>query len=418
MTAAPTPAWRRLHDEATVVDLHAHPALKATLFRRSLRHRLGPVSTRFSPFSLRTSFANLVDGGVDVLLSAVYVPEAPLLAHIPLLRLFRLLQPAAWREFIRPSYFQATVNAIAEMERQVAAHGRRRRPGARAVQVARTPAALEACLATRALAVVHCLEGAHGLHGAAAGKGTTPRATADVEAEVLANLAQLQARGVAYITLAHFYPNQVAAPCFPFPEELLPLARWRRVLAEHDLTRGLTPLGETVVARMLDLGILIDVTHCTPAARARVYELVDARGARERVLATHVGAQAINPSPYNLADWEIRWLADHGGVAGVIFMNYWLMPHETRLGLNFIARTLEHFVQVGGVEVAAFGSDLDGFTDPPDEIVDAAQLPRLTQRLVAERGPGGARRYDEAAIAGILGGNALRLLRQGWGRPA
>jgi membrane dipeptidase len=122
-----------------------------------------------------------------------------------------------------------------------------------------------------------------------------------------------------------------------------------------------------------------------------------------------VGAYEINPSTYNLKDWEIKKIAESGGMVGVIFMNYWLMPHETKRGLNFIARTIEHFAEVGGIDHVGFGSDFDGFTDPPDDLKDASELPRLTQRLVAEG-------YQHEAIIKILGGNALRVLREGWGR--
>ena len=54
-----------------------------------------------------------------------------------------------------------------------------------------------------------------------------------------------------------------------------------------------------------------------------------------------------------------------------------------------------------------FSSDFDGFTDPPDDLKDASQLPRLTQRsLVAG--------YSPEDIQKILGGNALRVLMEGW----
>jgi membrane dipeptidase len=157
---------------------------------------------------------------------------------------------------------------------------------------------------------------------------------------------------------------------------------------------------------MEELGMLIDVSHCTPPARAQVYEIV---GNRAPILATHVGAYEINPDPYNLKDWEIKKIAESGGVVGVIFMNYWLMPHETKRGLNFITRTIEHFVNVGGAEHTSVGTDFDGFTDPPDDIKDASELPRLTQRLVVEG-------YSEETIIKIWGGNALRVLREGWGK--
>ena len=58
-----------------------------------------------------------------------------------------------------------------------------------------------------------------------------------------------------------------------------------------------------------------------------------------------------------------RKIADTGGVVGVIFMNYWLMPHETKRGINFISHTLDHFVNVAGIDHVGVGTDFDGFTD-------------------------------------------------------
>jgi membrane dipeptidase len=152
--------------------------------------------------------------------------------------------------------------------------------------------------------------------------------------------------------------------------------------------------------------MILDIAHCTSPARERIYDIV---GNRLPLIASHVGAYEINPSPYNLKDWEIRKIAETGGVVGVIFMNYWLMPHETKRGLNYIARTLEHFVDVAGIDYVAIGTDFDGFTDPPDDLSDASQLPKLTQRLVAEG-------YSHEAILKIWGGNVLRVLREGWGK--
>jgi len=43
-----------------------------------------------------------------------------------------------------------------------------------------------------------------------------------------------------------------------------------------------------------------------------IYEIV---GNRRPILATHVGAYEINPSPYNLKDWELKKIADSGGAA-------------------------------------------------------------------------------------------------------
>ena len=62
--------------------------------------------------------------------------------------------------------------------------------------------------------------------------------------------------------------------------------------------------------------MLVDITHCTPPARSRVYQLATHHNATSQIIATHMGAKAINPDTYCLEDWEIKWLADNGGVVG------------------------------------------------------------------------------------------------------
>ena len=122
-----------------------------------------------------------------------------------------------------------------------------------------------------------------------------------------------------------------------------------------------------------------------------------------------MGAYDVNPDPYNLKNWELKKIADSGGVIGVIFMNYWLMPHETGWGTNFITHTIKYFVNEAGIDHVGIGTDFDGFTDPPDDMKDASELPKLTQRLVAEE-------FTVEEIVKIWGGNALRALRDGWGK--
>ncbi len=217
----------------------------------------------------------------------------------------------------------------------------------------------------------------------------------------LENLEKLHKRGVAYLTLAHFYPNQAVNPVFPYPEFAQMLGCFKK---ERDLTLGLTDFGKEVIEKMVALGMIPDIAHCTPPAREQIYAIV---GDQMPIIASHVGAYEINPSPYNLKDWEIRRIAETGGLVAVIFMNYWLMPHETKRGLNYIARTIEHFVKVGGIEHVGIGTDFDGFTDPPDDVKDASRLPMFTQRLLAEG-------YKQGEIEKILGTNALRVLRDGW----
>ena len=68
----------RLHREAPLTDVHAHPSLKAYLFRRNLWKHFHSGSA-FNPFSSRSDFKMLARGGVGVLWVAHILPERKLL---------------------------------------------------------------------------------------------------------------------------------------------------------------------------------------------------------------------------------------------------------------------------------------------------------------------------------------------------
>jgi microsomal dipeptidase-like Zn-dependent dipeptidase len=392
----PTLDWKRIHHEATIVDLHVHPSMQQQLFQRNLNLRyLINRTFHANPLTVRASFPRLRDGGFDVILSVMYVPEHGILNDFPIVRLFRFLRPDLWRKLILAQPYDATRRIMQDMENAVTSSTVRD-----AVRMAGTVAELNAILAQpkgqRPIAIIHAIEGAHSLGGPAA-----------TDAEVMQHLEQLFQAGVICITLAHFYPNRLVHPCYPFPEEIAQISA--RPTLWRDLTLGLTDLGKQVVERMIELGMLIDLSHSTPTARQQIYEIVDASGKQVPLLATHVGAYAIDPSPYNLTDQEIRRIARDGGVIGVIFMPYWLMPKESGQGINFISRHIQYLIDTGGEDVVGIGTDFDGFTTPPDDLDNASQMPRLTQRLVVDG-------HSEARIKKALGGNALRLIRQTWGR--
>jgi membrane dipeptidase len=384
------PAWHKVHYDATLVDMHAHPALKACLFYRYLGRRIYPSPRAFDPFAVRTNFPRLHEGGVDILLSTIYAPEIGITDSAPPLKLLRYLAPRLWHKVYGRGYFTIANQMMDVIEKQ-ARVARQMHQGVSLARFAHSVSELDEILntpeITRPVALIHSVEGGHTLEGK------------------LSNLDAFFHRGVAYMTLAHFYPNEIVSPTFPWPENMQQFDWFQD---ERDLTRGLTSFGEQVIERMIELGVLIDLAHCTPPARARIYDIV---GKRAPLIASHVGAYEINPDPYNLKNWEMRKIADSGGLISVIFMNYWLMPRESKRGLNVIAQTLRTFIDNAGEDHVGLGTDFDGFTEPPADLVSAAQLPRLTQRLLVEG-------YHEDQVKKILGGNALGVLRQGWGKKS
>ena len=375
----------KIHDDATVFDIHAHPSLKQSLMGRLLTVD-NPAAKSFNPFSVRTDFPKLKEGGVNVLGSAITVPEICLLEDCKPLRLAKLVLPGARRVFKGPR-IDVTLGMMDAIER-AACSSKDEESGLPLAQVARSVSELDVLLNRgndAPVAIIHTVEGAHSLDQ-------------DVD-----NLDELYSRGVASITLAHFYENGVAPPVFPFPKYVQKLGCFE---IRRDLSLGLSALGIQVVERMLELGILIDLTHCTPTARKQVFDIV---GTKAPLLASHVGTSEINRNPYNLEDWEVARIADTGGVVGVIFMNYWLVPNAPKRGIEFISQTIRHFVSLVGEDHVAIGSDFDGFTDPPDDLEDASKLPLLTQRLLSDG-------LSPEQTRKILGGNAVRVIREGWGK--
>jgi membrane dipeptidase len=367
----------QLHREAPLTDIHAHPSLKAYLFRRNLwRHyRSG---TTFNPFSTRSDFRMLTRGGVGVLWDALHLPERELF-KCRWLRLAGMFVLPAYRKLVRGSPFARLVEMASAMEREIA-----RRPAL--VERAVTAADVRRIRQLGKIAVVHTVEGTHVLEGDPG------------------NLEKLATRGVAMITLSHFFENGVAEQTVGIPRNHV-----LNVFCRYDLgwshATPLTDFGKAVLQQMAQLRMLVDVAHCTPRARAAVFQELDSS---RPVLASHVGAHAVHADPYNLADDEISHLAARGGVIGVIFMTHWLDPAEPNEGLGAIWRTIEHVHRVtGSFDHVALGTDFDGFTDPPDDVRDASHMGKVTHMLL-EHG------VSDGDVRKILGGNAQQVLERGW----
>jgi membrane dipeptidase len=371
---------------AGLTDIHAHPAMNAFLWDRDLRRHYWTGKT-FDPLASLTDFKMLEKGGVKVLWSSLHIPE-PAYFGCKLIRLAAHFTRGG-RKLLKLNAWECLLAMMATMDRQVARSGDR-------FEVARSNAELDRVLGAGKTAIIHTVEGAHVL-----GAGLAP----DDLPGRLARLEQLADHGVASITLAHLFPNELAghAEAIPAAQRTFPICPLDTGV---DLARGLTAQGEAVVERMVELRMLPDVTHCTPVARQDVFRLV---ANRVPVIASHTGVQSMNPEPYNLDESDMRAIAASGGVAGVIFMPYWLEQGHPRAGLDAIWRTMDALNGWSGDswEHVAIGTDFDGFTDPPDDCDSEAQLPRIRTMLESH----GVAANDAEAV---LGGNARRALRSGW----
>ncbi len=163
---------------------------------------------------------------------------------------------------------------------------------------------------------------------------------------------------------------------------------------------GLTPFGRRAVRRMQALRIIVDVSHLSEQSFWDVLTMT-----RGPIIASHSDAAAVQPHPRNLTNAQIRAVAERGGVIGINFYPDFLgEPSVERAALH-----VDHMVKQGGVGCVAMGSDFDGIASTPHGLEDASRFPRLS-RLLARRG------YAPPAIAQVMGGNALRVFREVWGR--
>jgi membrane dipeptidase len=372
-------------DYPGLTDIHAHPAMNAYLWDRNLKRHYFTAGGKYMPLASLTDFKMLEKGGVDVLWSSLHVPE-PNYMRCPPIRLLAHVTGGG-RDLLKLNSWQCLLKEMAKMEEQVASTPR--------FEHARSNAELDAARAAGRTAIVHTVEGGHVL-GAGLPAG-------DLDGR-LERLGELAARGVASLTIAHLFPNELAGHANGIPENRRRVLLWT-LDAEEDLDLGLTPTGAAVVEEMVRLRIVPDVTHCTPRSRHDIYELVDNR---IPVIASHIGVKPLKSVPYNLDREDVQAIAASGGVVGVIFMPYWLETSDPGRGRTAIWRTMEQLRDwTDGWDHVAIGSDFDGFTDPADDISSEAKMP-LVRELLEAKGVLG----DE--LKAVLGANARRVLREGW----
>ncbi|MFI5458587.1 MAG: dipeptidase [Isosphaerales bacterium] len=236
------------------------------------------------------------------------------------------------------------------------------------------------------------------------------------------SLAQLRAfhtLGARYMTLTHNTTLDWADAAIDTPR--------------HD---GLSPFGERVVKEMNRLGMLVDISHVSPATMADALRVSQAP-----LIASHSSAYAICPSPRNVPDDILKAVKPNGGVVMVNFFSGFIVPEAgkkvrkvmeemrarypdraerakameawfTTEGAKLargtyrdVADHIDHIVKVAGIDHVGIGSDFDGITMWPVGLEDVSSYPRLTEELLR-------RGYSESDVHKVLGGNVLRAFRQ------
>jgi microsomal dipeptidase-like Zn-dependent dipeptidase len=255
-----------------------------------------------------------------------------------------------WRSLLaRAEYLAARLSAFA-----AGSNGR--------LTVIRSAVDLDSFLARRTadpslVAGLLAIEGAHALDG-------------DV-----ANIARLDVAGFRMVGLAHFFDNAFAG-------------------SAHGVSKGgLTESGRELVGELERRRILVDLAHASAATIDAVLAV-----ATRPVVASHTGVRGVADNDRNLTDDQLRRIAATGGMVGI---GFWPTASGGDDAAS-IARSIAHAVAVVGTDHVGLGSDFDGAVPAP---FDASGLAVLTAALLAEG-------LDEATITAVMGGSAIRLLRE------
>ncbi len=118
---------------------------------------------------------------------------------------------------------------------------------------------------------------------------------------------------------------------------------------------GLTNAGRALIEAMNQIGMAIDLSHCSETTVQEASRL-----SKKPVLLTHANAKAVNPNVRNKLDESLSAVADTGGVIGVSihgFLNWDGDPTHPP-SLDGFVRHVRHIADLVGVEHVAIGTDL------------------------------------------------------------
>lgn len=197
----------------------------------------------------------------------------------------------------------------------------------------------------------------------------------------LANVEHFAKRGIVYITLCHNGDNDICDSA-------------RGCNTHH----GVSPFGEQVIHEMNRLGVMVDLSH---GGEKSFYDALDI--SRAPIVCSHSSSRALCDVPRNLTDDQMCALAAKGGVAQTTLYHGFLRKDGEADIRDAIAH-LEHAIDVMGIEHVGLGTDFDG-DGGIRGLADSSELILFTQQLLR-------RRYSEADIAKIWGGNWLRVMQQ------
>ena len=190
---------------------------------------------------------------------------------------------------------------------------------------------------------------------------------------------------------------------------------------------GISDFGVAIIERMNKVGMAVDVSHCGDRTTLDAFEI-----SKKPVLITHSNCRELVPGhPRLKTDEAIKKVGQAGSVMGITGVRMFVKGDEP----TTVEHVLDHFDHVRkliGPEHLGVGSDMDlyGYDAMPPELnkqlragykgsysfrekidIEGLNHPKrifdLTEGLIR-------RKYSDADIEGILGGNFERVLAQIW----
>ncbi|PID94923.1 MAG: fused gamma-glutamyl-gamma-aminobutyrate hydrolase/peptidase [Bacteroidales bacterium] len=189
--------------------------------------------------------------------------------------------------------------------------------------------------------------------------------------------------GVRYITLCHNGDNLICDSA----------------MSSKQKNDGLSDFGKTVVCKLNELGVLIDISH---AGEKSFWDIIATSS--KPVVATHSCCRALRNHPRNLTDEQIKAIADGGGVVQVCLYKHFLADVGQEASITHAVEHIKHIKSLVGVDYVGVGSDFDGGGEILGCVAEN-EIINITKALIKEG-------FEEEDISKILGGNFMRVFKE------